>query len=295
MQPCDLSSLWAGGTLCSWLCSQKTREFGKLLTLHAEDRACEGKPRKVPQSLSVFSVSPFAAYRVTGAVNGTLTTFVVDTEATVSLLRADLWEKIQSPGALLELWTNTDLVEANGNPIDVLGSATVTLTVVETAFPAWVVLVKQLTTEAILGVDFLPVNGCTVKLGKKILDFPNHGVSSPLIHSNSKYVLPPTGVLLVETVLISAFCEMEVMATTQTSVSECNWILKGEQCDKVPVVAACAVVSPVNEALDESDVIDSATVAVVHQSESFSHIDQLTKKQQLMWDLVEKNNHLDEN
>ena len=49
------------------------------------------------------------------------------------------------------------------------------------------------------------------------------------------------------------------------------------------------------EALDESDVIDSASVAVVHQSESFSHIDHLTKKQQPMWDLVEKNDHLDEN
>ena len=49
------------------------------------------------------------------------------------------------------------------------------------------------------------------------------------------------------------------------------------------------------EALDESDMIDSASVAVVHQSESFSHIDHLSKKQQPMWDLVEKNDHLDEN
>ena len=83
---------------------------------------------------------------------------------------------------------------ANGTPIDVLGSATVTLTVAETAFPAWVVIVKQLTTEAILGVDFMAENGCTVQVGKKILDFPNHGASFPLIHSNSKYVLVPTGV-----------------------------------------------------------------------------------------------------
>ena len=51
---------------------------------------CEGEPRKVPQSLSLFSVSPSAAYRVTGAVNGTFTTFVVDIGAAVSLLRADL-------------------------------------------------------------------------------------------------------------------------------------------------------------------------------------------------------------
>ena len=111
------------------------------------------------------------------------------------------------------------------------------------------------------------------------------------------------------------------MATTQTSVSECNWVVKGEQRDKVPVVAAGAVISPVNrtlpvrllnlameslvvdkgtriaclEALDESDVIVSASVVVVHQSESFSHIDHLTKKQQPMSDLVEKNDHLDEN
>ena len=91
---------------------------------------------------------------------------------------------------------------ANGTPIDVLGSATVMLTVVETAFPARVVIVKQLTTETMLGVDFLAENECTVQVGKKILDFPNHGVSSPLIHSNTKYVLPPTGVFLVKTVCI---------------------------------------------------------------------------------------------
>ena len=30
---------------------------------------CEGEPRKVPQPLSLFSVSPFAAYLVTGATN----------------------------------------------------------------------------------------------------------------------------------------------------------------------------------------------------------------------------------
>ena len=94
-------------------------EFGKLLTLHAEDRACEGEPRKVPQSLSLFSVSPSAAYRVTGVVNGTITTFV-DTGAAVSLLRADMWEKIQSTGALLEPLTNASLVGANGTPIDVM-------------------------------------------------------------------------------------------------------------------------------------------------------------------------------
>ena len=229
----------------------------------------------------------------------------------MSLLRADLWEKIQSSGALLEPWTIPIPVwwEQTEPPIMFWEVLLLTLTVAETVFPARVVI----------GVDFLAENGCTVQVGKKILDFPNHGVSSPLIHSNSKYVLPPTGVFLVETVRIPAFCEMEVMATTQTFLSECNWILKGEQRDKVPVVAARAVVSPVNrtlpvrllnpamesvvvykgtqiaclKALDESDVIDSASVAVVHKSESFSHIDHLTKKQQPMWDLVEKNDHLD--
>ena len=121
------------------------------------------------------------------------------------------WEQTEPPLMLCEV-----------PPIDVMCGATVTLTVAESAFLVWVVIVKQLTTETILGVDFLAENGCTVQVGKKILDFPKHGVSSPLIHSNSKYVLPPTGVFLVETVCIPAFCEMEVMATTQTSVSECN-------------------------------------------------------------------------
>ena len=78
------------------------------------------------RSLNLFLYFQFLLLQI-GAVNGTLTTFVVDTGAAVSLLRADLWEKIQSPGALLEPWTNTSLVGANGTPIDVLGSVTVTL------------------------------------------------------------------------------------------------------------------------------------------------------------------------
>ena len=69
---------------------RRSRSSGNYLTLHAEDRACEGECKKVLQSLSLFSISLSAAYHVTGAVNGTLTTFVVDTGAAVNLLRADL-------------------------------------------------------------------------------------------------------------------------------------------------------------------------------------------------------------
>ena len=107
---------------------------------------------------------------------------MVDTGAVVTLLRADLWEKAKEPGAVLEPWTDASLVGANGTTITVQGCAAVMLTVAETVFRVRVVILEKLTAEAIFGVDFLAANGCTVQVGKKLLDVPNHGVSVPLSH-----------------------------------------------------------------------------------------------------------------
>jgi hypothetical protein len=154
-------------------------------TLPATDQAGEGDQRGVHKLLSFFSVSPSAGYRVTGAVNQTPVTFIVDTGAAVTLISRELWEKATLPGIEPEPLTDTELVGANGTPIDANGSAVVTLTIAEVPFSVRVVIVERLTTEAILGMDFLTANNCTIQVGKKLLEFPNLNVSVPLISRRS--------------------------------------------------------------------------------------------------------------
>ena len=60
-------------------------------TLPATDQAGEGDQRGVHKLLSFFSVSPSAGYRVTGAVNQTPATFIVDTGAVVTLISRELY------------------------------------------------------------------------------------------------------------------------------------------------------------------------------------------------------------
>ena len=70
-------------------------------TLPATDQAGEGDQRGVHKLLSFFSVFPSAGYRVTGAVNQTPATFIVDTGAAVTLISWELWEKAMLPGTKL--------------------------------------------------------------------------------------------------------------------------------------------------------------------------------------------------
>lgn len=88
-------------------------------------------------------------------------------------------------------------------------------------FPTRVVITEQLTTEAILGLDILADHECTVRVGKNILCFPNHGIAS---HPSAETRGPSqTGVTLVETVCIPAFSELEVMGETQDCVEAGCW------------------------------------------------------------------------
>ena len=70
------------------------------------NRACDGDPRKVPKpptlTLSHFSVSPSSVYRIEGTMNNFPTTSIEDTGTAETLLLADLWEKANQPGAMLD-------------------------------------------------------------------------------------------------------------------------------------------------------------------------------------------------
>lgn len=83
--------------------------------------------------------------------------------AAVTLLRANLWE-VKHPDAALEPWTAPAFVSATGAPIDVLGCAVVQLAITEAIFPTRIVVIEQLTADAIFGLDFLAERGCMIQV-----------------------------------------------------------------------------------------------------------------------------------
>ena len=81
----------------------------------------------------------------------------------MSLLSESYWKKVQNKGVTcLKPWSGPQLVGAEGSSLAVLGCAAVEIAVGTEAFQQEVVVVKQLSVDGILGMDFLTENRCTI-------------------------------------------------------------------------------------------------------------------------------------
>ena len=62
-----------------------------------------------------------------GAVNGTTTLFLVDTEAAVTLVRDDVWQQTATASKELEPWKGCQLLGVDGLPLHIRGQTTAKL------------------------------------------------------------------------------------------------------------------------------------------------------------------------
>lgn len=91
--------------------------------------------------------------------------FLLDTGAAVTLLRKDAWERVNAEKThKLSPWSGQRLVGVDGSPLQVFGQVEMKLTLVGKHFPTNVLVVSPLTTEAILGLDFLQHHRATINL-----------------------------------------------------------------------------------------------------------------------------------
>ena len=97
--------------------------------------------------------------------------FLVDTGAAVSLLNSTVWRKLTAKASLrLEPWLGARLVEAR-LPLVIFGTATISTSVV---------VVDALTTEGILGMDFLRQHQCTIDIPGNCLLLAHQGIKVQL-------------------------------------------------------------------------------------------------------------------
>ena len=86
----------------------------------------------------------------------------MDTGAGVLLLNGRVWDRINLKHVSIEAADYHNLVGVDGHPIQVRGSVCLPVTIGETRFQQKFVIADGITTEGILGIDFIEVNKCVV-------------------------------------------------------------------------------------------------------------------------------------
>ena len=76
---------------------------------------------------------------------------------------------------MLNTWTGPPLVGVDGTRLETWGTATTEIAFVGETFQFPVLVGSSLTADAILGMDFLDANKCTLEMANKVLRFPNRG------------------------------------------------------------------------------------------------------------------------
>lgn len=108
---------------------------------------------------------------------------LVDTGAAVTLIRKETWDRIpradREPPRLTPC-TTLGLVGADGSPLQPFGSALVMLTLGGTTMPVEAVVVDSLTSEKILGLDFLRQQKAMVDLVSEQITLHKQDLSIPL-------------------------------------------------------------------------------------------------------------------
>jgi len=113
-------------------------------------------------------------------MNGVPTSLVLDTGASVTLIHRDTWARNTSHPQELASWPSLKLVSADGSPLTVHGRARVNLQVEGEIIAIDAAIVSPLTTEAILGLDFLREHKALIDIPQKQLYLGDRQCTLPL-------------------------------------------------------------------------------------------------------------------
>lgn len=139
----------------------------------------------------------------------------------------DTWTRVNAGNHIrLEPWAERKLVGFDGSPLHVHGQAEVQVEVQGELLQAEVLVVSPLTTEAILGLDFLRKHKVTIDIREKRLTLSRSSVTLSLrekLPSLPKCV----SIQVTETIKIPPYSEMEVTAYLVGPVAAGTWLMEG--------------------------------------------------------------------
>ena len=174
--------------------------------------------------------------------------FLLDTGSAVSLLKSAVWYQSKPTGSALSSWGGNKLVGVNGTKLHIEGSADVTITIMNRTFACKMVVVDDLTVDAILGLDFMEANCCTLSIRERLLHIPSCKSSIPVndhLHCSKPM---PVYATLADNQLVPAYSEIETIATVPKTCIGKPCILEATE-TKTTVMAARALVIPNTETI----------------------------------------------
>ena len=202
-----------------------------------------------------------------GTIKGISAQFLVDNGAAASLLSKQVWNKItKSQDVSLEPVIGKNLIGVDGSPLTIIGAAYVQVTFELQQFNVcFLVADSSLTTEAILGRDFLSNNNCVIDVGKNLITFGNVGVTLKLNCSAGVSQVAHVSITLSNSLQVPVCSEVEVMADIPDAVSGGAWIIEGTLLSRPALLVARMLVTPASKSVPVRLLNPRANLVKVHK------------------------------
>ena len=141
-------------------------------------------------TIPVVSAHVTTDHSLQGTITGIPATFLVDTGAAASILSKQVWDKVsKQQEASLEVVPGRNLIGVEGSALKIHGAVHLQVIFERQQFNVCFLVADSLTTEAILGRDFLKDNSCIIDAKQKHLGCKK---SVRPIRSHNGYKRPKT-------------------------------------------------------------------------------------------------------
>jgi len=205
-------------------------------------QVCDSNQASPNGDMCTITINSVSNYTLHARVFNDNVSFLVDTGAAVSLVSSKVWNRIKPPTVPRMNSVNLRLVGVDGAPLQIQGSVTVDLEISGKIFKQELIVVNALTSEGILGLNFLEANSCVLDLarGELLSGGTRIALSARQLQENS---MGHVEVVLPETLTIAATSEMEVMGKMPENC-EGIWMVEDKPTKKHLILIARAIVAP---------------------------------------------------
>ena len=201
-------------------CAFRRRTEDGKQPLNAVTEAANGKNVDSQDAIPAVSQSVTTDYHLQGTIEGIPARFLVDTGATTSVLNKDIWTRVnQQMNCPLTDVTGKKLVVVEGYPLTVLGAASFQVVLEQQKLNDYFLVADSLTTEAILGRDFLRNNHCVIDVGRNLIKFETAGLTLKLLYSPGDSQIAHVSVVVDSVLQVPGCSEMEIMAKVPSAAT----------------------------------------------------------------------------
>ena len=160
------------------------------------------------------------------------------------MLNKDIWTHVnQQMNCPLADVTGKKLVGVEGSPLTMLGAACFQVVLEQQKFNVDFLVADSLTTEAILGRDFLRNNHCVIDVGRNLIKFETASLTLKLLCSPGDSQIAHASVVVDSVLQVPGCSEMEIMARVPSAATGGTWIVENNPVNIRAMMIARTLVS----------------------------------------------------